>query len=195
MGEPNATHAALDRVRDLMDAETMARTLRRMALEIIEREQGTTGLVLVGIRTGGVPLADRLAVFIRQIEGATIPVGAVDITLYRDDVLRGLPRPVIGSTELPFQLDAKKVILVDDVLYTGRTVRAALDALNDYGRPKRVRLAVLVDRGRRELPVQGDYVGIRVESEATESVQVHLHADAPQRDCVTLYRLAVEPAP
>jgi pyrimidine operon attenuation protein/uracil phosphoribosyltransferase len=146
--------------------------LRRIANEIVERNGGASDIALVGIRTGGLDLAERLRVLIGDIEGQQPPLGAVDITLYRDDVFVGLPRPEIGATELPFELEGARVVLVDDVLYTGRTVRAALDALMDFGRPKAVQLAVLIDRGLRELPIRADYVGLSVESAPTESVRV-----------------------
>lgn len=174
--------------RRLMDAPAIQRALRRLATEVIEREEGVSDLVLVGIHTGGVYLARRLCLLIEEIENQSVPMGAVDITLYRDDALDGLPRPVIGTTSLPFKLSAKKVVLVDDVLYTGRTVRAALDALNDFGRPRRVRLAVLVDRGRRELPIQADYVGSRVDTEEGQRVKVQL-SEKSQQDQVLLYEL------
>jgi len=176
--------------RQLMDQAAIQRVLRRLAHEIVEREEGVADLVLVGIHTGGVFLAERLAKLIAEVEGQAPPMGTVDITLYRDDVLEGLPRPVIGATSLPFQLAAKKVVLVDDVLYTGRTVRAALDALTDYGRPSRVRLAVLIDRGRRELPIQADYVGQRVDTTESQSVKVRL-VEREQPDRVVMYELAV----
>lgn len=150
----------------------MARMLRRIAHEIVERNSGAEGVALVGIRTGGLYLAERLVPLIESVEGHRPPLGAVDITLYRDDVFTGLPRPEIGPTELPFPLDGVNIVLVDDVLFTGRTVRAALDALMDYGRPKAVQLAVLVDRGMRELPIAADYVGITVETGANDSVRV-----------------------
>jgi pyrimidine operon attenuation protein/uracil phosphoribosyltransferase len=174
--------------RHVMDQAAMQRALRRVANEIVEREDGTKDLVLVGIHTGGVHLARRLVRLISEIEGETVPMGTVDITLYRDDVLEGFPRPVIGKTALPFQLSAKKVVLVDDVLYSGRTVRAALDMLNDFGRPRRVRLAVLIDRGWRELPIQADYVGCRVDTEVDQSVKVRL-VEKQQQDRVVLLEL------
>jgi pyrimidine operon attenuation protein / uracil phosphoribosyltransferase len=152
----------------------MARMLRRIANEILERNGGAAELALVGIRTGGLHLAERLQRLFDDIEGTTPPLGAVDITLYRDDVFEGLPRPEIGPTELPFRLSGVTVVLVDDVLYTGRTVRAALDALMDYGRPRAVQLAVLVDRGLRELPIRPDYVGLTTETSPTDSVRVRL---------------------
>ncbi len=145
---------------------------RRVANEIVERNGGTDGVALVGIRTGGLYLAEWLQTLVAEVEPPQVHLGAVDITLYRDDVFVGLPRPEIGKTELPFDLEGVTVVLVDDVLYTGRTVRAALDALMDYGRPKAVQLAVLVDRGLRELPIRPDYVGLSVETNADESVKV-----------------------
>ena len=159
--------------------------LRRIATEILERHGGAKGIVLVGIRTGGLYLAERLQRLIRSMEGTEPPLGAVDITLYRDDVFDGLPRPEIGPTQLPFELSGVTIVLVDDVLYTGRTVRAALDALMDYGRPRAVQLAVLVDRGLRELPIRPDYVGLTTETTATDSVRVRL-AEAGDVDRIVL---------
>ena len=143
----------------LLDARALARALQRMAVEILELAHGTTDLVLVGIQRRGVELADRLARLIEKEEGVSVPRGALDITLYRDDLEVVGPRPVIGETRLPGDLTDKHVVIVDDVLYTGRTVRAALDELADFGRPKRISLCVLVDRGGRELPIQADVVG------------------------------------
>lgn len=151
----------------------MARALRRVAHEIAERIP-VDEMALVGIRTGGWFLAERLQKLIGAAENKEPPLGAIDIALYRDDVFEGLPRPEIGSTELPFKLPGRTIVLVDDVLYTGRTIRAALDALMDYGRPRAVKLAVLIDRGHRELPIQADYVGQRVETQRSESVRVLL---------------------
>jgi pyrimidine operon attenuation protein / uracil phosphoribosyltransferase len=160
--------------RELLDEAGIARVLRRMAHEIVERHQGGEGIALVGVHTGGYVLAERLVKLLQAVEGCAVPLGAVDITLYRDDVFDGLPRPEVGPTELPFVLPGKTIVLVDDVLYTGRTIRAALDALVDYGRPRAVELAVLVDRGHRELPIQADYVGLKVETTRRESVRVSL---------------------
>ena len=143
----------------LLDARALARALQRMAVEILELAHGTTDLVLVGIQRRGVELAERLARLIEKEEGVSVPRGALDITLYRDDLEVVGPRPVIGETRLPGDLTDKHVVIVDDVLYTGRTVRAALDELADFGRPKRISLCVLVDRGGRELPIQADVVG------------------------------------
>jgi pyrimidine operon attenuation protein/uracil phosphoribosyltransferase len=160
--------------RELLDAAGISRVLRRIASAIVERNGGTEGLILCGIRTGGVPLSERLARIIGEVEGQAPPLGQMDITLYRDDVSSGLPRPEVGPTSLPGSVAGKKIVLVDDVLYTGRTIRAALDALMDYGRPRAVELAVLIDRGHRELPIQPDYVGLAVQTTKSESVKVEL---------------------
>ncbi|HEY8926316.1 MAG TPA: bifunctional pyr operon transcriptional regulator/uracil phosphoribosyltransferase PyrR [Polyangia bacterium] len=162
--------------REILDAAGMARVLKRMAYELVERvgHEGDA-IYLVGVRTGGAYLAARLAELIRGAGDTPRPtLGAVDISLYRDDVFRGLPKPEIGPTELPEPIEGRMVVLVDDVLYTGRTIRAAMDVLGDYGRPRAVKLAVLVDRGRRELPIQPDFVGAAVQTTATESVRVLL---------------------
>ncbi len=160
-----------------MDAQAMARTLRRIASEIVERNQGTEGLCLVGVWTRGVPLAKRLATLIREKEGLDVPLGTVDITLYRDDAATTLPDPQVGPTKLEFGIRGKRVILVDDVLFTGRTVRAALDELMDFGRPRKVELAVLIDRGWRELPIQADYVGVSVETARDDRVFVRVQEE------------------
>ena len=154
----------------------MGRTLARIAHEILERNRGIEELALVGIRTRGVPIARRLAQAIKEINGHEVPTGALDITLYRDDLMRHAvgPQPVVRRTEIPFSIDGKRILLVDDVLYTGRTIRAALDALIDFGRPQSIQLVVLVDRGHRELPIKADYVGKNLPTAASESVQVHL---------------------
>jgi pyrimidine operon attenuation protein/uracil phosphoribosyltransferase len=143
----------------VLDAEAIARSIRRVAIEIVERTRGTPHLGLVGIRRGGVPIARRIAAEIKAAEGRTVPVGAIDITLYRDDAAIALPDPKIGPSEIDFEIADWDVVLVDDVLHTGRTVRAAIDCLLDYGRPRRVWLAALCDRGGRELPVAPDFVG------------------------------------
>jgi pyrimidine operon attenuation protein/uracil phosphoribosyltransferase len=143
----------------LLDASAVERTLRRMAEEIVELNEGTTDLVLVGIQRRGVQLAERIVAIINERQGVSVPRGALDITLYRDDLQTVGPRPVVGPTVLPMRLDGQHVVIVDDVLYTGRTVRAALDELADFGRPARIALAVLVDRGGRELPIHADVVG------------------------------------
>jgi len=168
--------AGLTEKRELLDEAGIGRALRRMAHEILERNPGAPPL-LVGIRSAGVPLAERLARYVAEAGGggAPSPIGRIDITLYRDDVFDGLPKPEVGSTDLPGHSAAgRTVVLVDDVLYTGRTIRAALDALMDYGRPKAVQLAVLVDRGHRELPIQPDYVGVAVQTSRAEIVRVAL---------------------
>ena len=175
----------------VMDADRIGRSLARIAHEILERNRGTEDLALVGIRTRGVPLAKRLARTIDEItrQGAAadpgvvggpaklaVPTGALDITLYRDDLMRHAvgAQPVVRRTEIPFSIDDKRILLVDDVLYTGRTIRAALDALIDFGRPKSIQLVVLVDRGHRELPIKADYVGKNLPTSLSQSVQVHL---------------------
>ena len=161
--------------REILDSGGLGRTLRRMALEIAERvPQDERPLYLVGVRTGGAFLAQRLSVLLAEAGEPKPLLGAVDISLYRDDVFRGLPKPEIGPTELPEPIDGRTVVLVDDVLFTGRTIRAAMDVLADYGRPRAVKLAALVDRGRRELPIQPDVVGVSVETTARESVRVLL---------------------
>ena len=156
-----------------MDTPAVERALARMAREVVERTQGTEGLVLVGIHRRGVELAARLAREIEGTEGARVATGSLDITLYRDDLMAVGPRPVVGKTELPMGgIDDAQVVIVDDVLYTGRTVRAALDELADFGRPRRILLCVLVDRGGRELPIQADIVGQRFTVQAGERVEV-----------------------
>ena len=166
----------------LLDAAQMKRVVRRMAGELVERNGGTQDLMLVGIRTRGVPLAERLAAEIMAAEGVEIPLGILDITLYRDDLSTIGPQPVVKESRLPGDIENRLVVLCDDVLYTGRTVRAALDALLDYGRPRAVQLAVLVDRGRRELPIQADVVGRSVPTSAREVVEVQFReTDAAER--------------
>ena len=160
----------------VMDADRMGRTLTRIAHEILERNRGVEELALVGIRTRGVPLARRIAQIIGAINRHDVPTGTLDITLYRDDLMRHAvgPQPLVRRTEIPFSIDDKLILLVDDVLYTGRTIRAALDALIDFGRPKAIQLVVLVDRGHRELPIKADYVGKNLPTASSQSVQVHL---------------------
>ena len=152
-----------DRQTTVLDARAMDRMLRRMADEIVELNDGTDDLIIVGIQRRGVQLAARIVSSIGEREGTTPPRGALDITLYRDDLQTVGPRPVVGPTDLPWAIDGKHVVIVDDVLYTGRTIRAALDELADFGRPRRIALAVLIDRGGRELPIQPDVVGRVVE--------------------------------
>ena len=160
----------------VMDADRMSRTLTRIAHEILERNRQVEDLALIGIRSRGVPLAKRLAHTIREINGHEVPTGALDITLYRDDFMRHAvgAQPVVRRTEIPFSIDEKRILLVDDVLYTGRTIRAALDALIEFGRPQVIQLVVLVDRGHRELPIKADYVGKNLPTSSVESVQVRL---------------------
>jgi pyrimidine operon attenuation protein / uracil phosphoribosyltransferase len=160
----------------VMDADRMGRTLTRIAHEIVERNRGVAGLALVGVRTRGVPIARRLARLLQEIAGQEVPVGALDITLYRDDLMHNPvgPQPVVRSTDIPFSIDGRVIVLADDVLYTGRTVRAALDELIDFGRPKAIQLMVVVDRGHRELPIKADYVGKNLPTSRAESVAVHL---------------------
>lgn len=163
-----------ERNHRIMDAANIKRTIVRLASEIVEKAKGTDDLVLVGIRTRGVPLARRLAQRIQDTEGAPILVGTLDITLYRDDLTQIGPQPLVRKTEIPFSIDDKIVILVDDVLFTGRTIRAALDCLIDIGRPRAIRLAVLLDRGHRELPIQADHVGKVISTKRRENVRVLL---------------------
>jgi pyrimidine operon attenuation protein/uracil phosphoribosyltransferase len=164
----------------------MRRAIRRIAHEVVEQAGGTGGLALVGVRTRGVPLARRLAAVIAEAEGVHVPVGELDITLYRDDVFDGMAAPEVRPTHLPFEVEGRTVVLVDDVLFTGRTVRAALDALMDWGRPKRICLAVLVDRGHRELPIHADFVGATVETTRDESIAVRLSETDDDADAVVL---------
>ena len=160
----------------VMDADRIARTLTRIAHEIVERNKGVDDLALIGVRTRGVYIARRLARTLKQITGDDVPTGALDITLYRDDLMRHPvgPQPVVRRTEIPFSIDDRKILLVDDVLYTGRTIRAALDALIDFGRPRAIQLIVLVDRGHRELPIKADFVGKNLPTSAKQSIQVRL---------------------
>src|SRR5512139_1094412 len=171
----------------VMDADRMSRALTRIAHEIVERNRGVDELALVGIRTRGVPLARRIARSLKEITGDDVPTGALDITLYRDDLMRQPvgPQPVVRRTEIGFSIDDRRILLVDDVLYTGRTIRAALDALIDFGRPRAIQLIVLVDRGHRELPIKADYVGKNLPTALDESVQVRLQ-EIDDRDEVAL---------
>jgi pyrimidine operon attenuation protein/uracil phosphoribosyltransferase len=158
----------------VLDQEGINRAITRIAHEIIERNKGTLGLCIVGIRNRGVHIAQRISACIKQIEGVSILTGALDITLYRDDLALATGQPLVRKTEIDFDINDKNLVLVDDVLYTGRTIRAALDALIDFGRPKSIQLAVLVDRGHRELPIRADYVGKNIPTSKKESVEVHL---------------------
>ena len=162
----------------IMDSQAVKRALTRISHEIIEKNKGVKEVVLVGIRTRGVPLAERIANEINKIEGFKVPVGTLDITLYRDDLSTLSYQPIVCETEIPVDITNKIIILVDDVLYTGRTVRSALDAIIDMGRPRAIQLAVLVDRGHRELPIRADYVGKNVPTSSKEEVNVQLfHID------------------
>ena len=155
-----------------MDPTAMSRAVARMAREVVENEGGTEGVALIGIRTRGVPLAQRLAAEISRSEGDRLPVGLLDITLYRDDLTTISSSPVLKRTEISFPVEGKTIVLCDDVLYTGRTVRAAIDGVLDYGRPRKILLAILVDRGRRELPIEAQFVGKKVSTSATEIISV-----------------------
>jgi pyrimidine operon attenuation protein/uracil phosphoribosyltransferase len=164
----------MEKKRVVMDAEGIDRSLTRIAYEILERNKGVEDVVLVGVRTGGVFLAERLKKKIAAIEGVDVPLGVLDITLYRDDLLTTNRKPRLGKTDIPLSLDNRKVVIVDDVLFTGRTTRAAMDALIDFGRPKLIQLAVLIDRGHRELPIRADFVGKNLPSSLWEAVSVNL---------------------
>jgi len=158
----------------LMDERSLHRTLSRLTHQIVESNRGAEDLVFVGILTRGVQIAERLIEKIESLEGRRLPLGMLDITFYRDDMLRSLKKPRVQATNIPFDIDGKVVMLVDDVLYTGRTIRAALDALMDFGRPARIQLAVLIDRGHRELPIKADFIGQEVKTTAGEEVRVKL---------------------
>jgi pyrimidine operon attenuation protein/uracil phosphoribosyltransferase len=170
-----------------MTAEEIRRATTRISHEIVEKQAGTAGLVLVGIQRRGVPLARRIAQAIAEHEGVDVPVGALDITFYRDDLSLVAQQPLVKGTELPFDLNESTIVLVDDVLYTGRTIRAAMDALVDFGRPRAIRLAVLVDRGHRELPIRADHVGKNVPTSREEIVRVHL-SEVDDEDGVDIER-------
>ena len=161
----------------IMDAVKIERAIARLAEEILDRNQGATDLALVGIRTRGVPIAKRIAKKIEEIDRRKVPVGVLDITLYRDDFTTVGSQPILRKTEIAFPVTDKRIVLVDDVLYTGRTVRAALDGLVDFGRPRLIQLAVLIDRGHRELPIHADYVGKTISTKPEEFVQVRLREE------------------
>jgi pyrimidine operon attenuation protein/uracil phosphoribosyltransferase len=180
---------------ELMDAARMGRTLARIAHEIVERHADMRAVALVGVRSRGVPLARRLARELREATGVEPPVGALDITLYRDDFTMIAAQPVMKGTDIPFSIDGRVVVLVDDVLFTGRTVRAALDQLIDFGRPSRIELAVVVDRGHRELPIRADYVGKTLTTARTEVVQVLLSEEDGRDGVVLLERPGAEAPP
>jgi len=169
----------------VMDADRIARTLTRIAHEIVERNKGVDDLALIGVRTRGVHIARRLGRILKEISGDDVPTGALDITLYRDDLSGNSPgdrpQPIVHKTEIDFSIDGKIILLVDDVLYTGRTIRAAFDALIDFGRPRAIQLVCLIDRGHRELPIKADYVGKNIPTAPAQNVQVHL-AEIDGRD-------------
>jgi pyrimidine operon attenuation protein/uracil phosphoribosyltransferase len=183
---PEAAPADIDFVLKarVMEGPDVKRVLTRIAHEIVEHNKGTEDLVIVGIRTRGAPLADRIAAEIASFEGVDLPSGALDVTLYRDDVALKSPRS-LEATTVPADLDGRVVVLVDDVLYTGRTIRAAFDAVLDMGRPRAIRLAVLVDRGHRELPIRADHVGKNLPTSAEEIVKVHV-AEIDGEDAVLI---------
>src|SRR5712691_3083508 len=174
--------------QQIMTADEIRRAAIRISHEIVEKQAGTAGLALVGIQRRGVPLARRIADAIAEHEGVSVPVGALDITFYRDDLSLIAQQPVVKGTDLPFDLNGSTVVLVDDVLYTGRTIRAAMDALVDFGRPQAIRLAVLVDRGHRELPIRADHVGKNVPTSREELVRVHL-VETDREDGVDIERI------
>ena len=169
----------------IIDEIGLKRTITRLSHEILERNRGTEKLVIVGVRTRGVYLAERIIKEIERIEGNQIPLGILDITMYRDDFRQRLKQPILQQTDIPFNIDEKNIVLIDDVLYTGRTTRAALDALMSFGRPAQIQLAVLVDRGHRELPIKPDYVGKNIPTSIGEEVQVKMK-EIDDEDCVLL---------
>ena len=175
----------------VMDEKAIKQALRRIAHEIIERNKGVEDVVLVGIRQRGVPLANRLQAYLNEIEGSSVPLGILDITLYRDDLSQRQDQPKVHTTDVPFDLTEKHVVLVDDVLYTGRTIRAAMDALIDLGRPATIQLAVLIDRGHRELPIRADYVGKNVPTARSELVEVKVR-EIDQADRVDILKAVDE---
>jgi pyrimidine operon attenuation protein/uracil phosphoribosyltransferase len=174
--------------RQIMTPDEMRRATIRISHEIVEKQAGTDGLVLIGIQRRGVPLARRIAASIEEHEGVSLAVGALDITFYRDDLSMVASSPVVKGTDIPFDLNERTVVLVDDVLYTGRTIRAAMDALVDFGRPQAIRLAVLVDRGHRELPIRADHVGKNVATSRDELVRVQL-LETDSEDGVDIERI------
>lgn len=172
----------------IMDAATMQRSLTRVTHEILERNGGTENLILVGIRTRGIYLAERIAQNIKKFENVEVPVGELDITLYRDDQhFTKEQEPVLNNTNIPFSIEGKNVVLVDDVLFTGRTIRAGMDAIMDIGRPKRITVAVLVDRGHRELPIKADYVGKNIPTSTSEQISVRI-TEVDEQEKVTLIK-------
>ncbi len=177
-----------DSTVNIMDANDIRRAVTRITHEIIERNRGVEDTAIIGIRTRGAILAERLAAEIESVEKVTLPIGILDINLYRDDIHTGLSQPIVQRTEILFKVAEKVVILVDDVIFTGRTIRSALDAITDFGRPKSIQLAVLVDRGHRELPIHPDYVGKKIPTSRKERVVVHLEEEDGD-DSVSIQRL------
>lgn len=176
---------SVKRKAKIVDESSISRILKRMAHEILEKDKNLEDVVLIGIRTRGAPLAKRFQKIIREIEDVEIPVGIIDITLYRDDLSTVGSQPLLKGTEIPFEVQGKTVILVDDVLFTGRTARAAIDQIVDFGRPRLIQLAVLVDRGHREIPIAADFVGREVPTSRDESIKVHLKEEDGE-DCVII---------
>lgn len=176
----------------VMDKEAIRRALLRIAHEIVEKHKGVEDLCLIGIRTRGVILAQRLQKNIKEIEGCDLPTGILDITLYRDDLTMVSTQPVVGETHMDFDITDKKIILVDDVLFTGRTIRSALDALIDFGRPSQIQLAVLIDRGHRELPIRADYVGKNIPTSLQQNVRVILQETDDEEDEVMVEHTSSE---
>jgi pyrimidine operon attenuation protein / uracil phosphoribosyltransferase len=179
----------MNKKTEILDEQAVNRALTRIAHEILEKNKGGDDLVIVGIKTRGVPLAKRIQEKIRNIEGITLPIGDLDITLYRDDLAKAVEsnEPEIRDTDIPVDINNKKIILIDDVLYTGRTVRAAMDAVMDLGRPSQIQLAVLVDRGHRELPIRADYVGKNIPTSDKEIIVVQLNEVDNGTDLVSIY--------
>lgn len=177
------------REQEVLDRESVQRALRRIGHEIVERNHGVAEVVLVGVRTGGEGIARRLAGLLAEIEGMLVPCGYMDITMYRDDIFHAKTHPIVHKTEIDFDIEGKVVILVDDVLFTGRTIRAAMSSLMDLGRPRRIQLAVLIDRGHRELPIRADFVGRNLPTARGDLVDVRVGDDASQ-DRVVLVKAA-----
>lgn len=181
----------IEEEQQVMDAAGLNRTIKRITYEILDRNHGAEDLALIGLQTRGVHLADRIAGLVKSIEQVAVPVGVLDVTMYRDDYRTAMKQPKVQVTSIPFAVDGSTVVLIDDVFYTGRTVRSALDALMDFGRPARVRLAVLVDRGHRELPLKADFVGKTIHTAQDEEVRVRM-VEEDGIDEVTLVKLRPE---
>jgi pyrimidine operon attenuation protein/uracil phosphoribosyltransferase len=175
----------------LNTSDDLRRIVNRLAHEIIEKNRGTKDLVIIGLRTRGAYIAERISKKIKEIEGYEVPTGYLDVTLYRDDFRKRLKHPDVQVTNIPFQIDEKNVTLVDDVLFTGRTIRAALDALMDFGRPNKINLAVIVDRGHRELPIKADFIGKNIPTSMGEEIQVKIR-EVDDEDCIYLIEQVAE---